>query len=185
MAGRGIFGSSFIMQNAFHFKGEQTKIKSKERLCIPVSRKELAEPVDPSASAAAVMGALPACLDVSVLTPSMRAVLGAVCVSAGVRVTQDPESGAFVAGYILTLLRLVNGAGKKGWKTERGKTKTAHYIFDEKMDSCTWYGKPVSETDSAGSDTEGICSGCTERCTTTAMRYDRRSHQCRYRELCI
>ena len=48
MAGRGIFGSSFIMQNAFHFKGEQTKIKSKERLCIPVSRKELAEPVDPT-----------------------------------------------------------------------------------------------------------------------------------------
>lgn len=141
MAGRGIFGSSFIMQNAFHFKGEQTKIKSKERLCIPVSRKELAEPVDPSASAAAVMGALPACLDVSVLTPSMRAVLGAVCVSAGVRVTQDPESGAFVAGYILTLLRLVNGAGKKGGRLSGEKLKQLIISLMKK-----WIAAPGTES---------------------------------------
>lgn len=123
MAGKSTFGCSVSMSNEFNFKGKRTEVKSKGKACTPVKMSDLTPPVDVGAFVPFLMGAVPVCSGTRELSSCEQAVMGALSVAGSIQITQDPETAKYMFNYILSLLKVVDGASAKNGKLSEDELK--------------------------------------------------------------
>lgn len=123
MAGKSIFGSSVSMSNEFNFKGKKTEIKSKGKACTPVKMSDLAPPVDISPFVPLIMASIPVCSGTKEMSPFEQSVMGAIGVAGTIQITQDPQTAQYVFNYILSLLKVMNGASAKNGRLSEEELK--------------------------------------------------------------
>lgn len=123
MAGRSIFGSSISMSNEFNFKGKTTEIKSKGKACTPVKMSDLTPPVDLAPFVPLIMGAIPVCSGTRELSLFEQSVMGAVSVAGTIQITQNPQTAQYMFNYILSLMKVVNGASSKNGRLSEDELK--------------------------------------------------------------
>lgn len=123
MAGRSIFGSSFSMNNEFNFKGKKTEIKSPGKTCPPIKMGEREQSVDIAPFVPLVLGTIPICSGTRQLSSIEQSVMGALSVAGTIQITQDPQTAQYMFNYILSLLKVVNGASARNGKLSEDEIK--------------------------------------------------------------
>lgn len=123
MAGKGIFGSSVSMNNEFNFKGSKTEIKSKGKPCTPVKMSNIAPVVDIAPFVPLLLGAIPVCSGARELSPFEQSLMGAISVAGTIQITKDPQTARYMFNYILSLLKVVNGASAQNGRLSEDELK--------------------------------------------------------------
>lgn len=123
MVGRSIFGSSVSMNNEFNFKGKKTEIKSPGKACTPVKMGDREHTVDIAPFVPLVLGTIPVCSGTRQLSSMEQSVMGALSVAGTIQITQDPQTAQYMFNYILSLLKVVNGASARNGKLSEDEIK--------------------------------------------------------------
>lgn len=123
MAGRSIFGSSVSMNNEFNFKGKKTEIKSPGKVCTPVKMGDREQTVDIASFVPLVLGTIPVCSGTRQLSSMEQSVMGALSVAGTIQITKDPQTAQYMFNYILSLLKVVNGASARNGKLSEDEIK--------------------------------------------------------------
>ena len=116
MAGRNSSGSSVVLNQDIHFKGEKTQVRTKSQKCVPVEKSAVTEPADIGAFVPLVLGAVPISSGTGEISPLVKSALGAIATAAMISVKQIPGQAGFSTSYMLNLLKVVNGAYAKNGK---------------------------------------------------------------------
>lgn len=113
MAKRSTSGSSVVINNEIHFKGEKTEIKGRGENCTPVSRSEKVKPVNAEDYVQMLLGAMPASVDGQGISGQESQMLGGIAAAGMIEVTQNPQTANLMLNYVLSLLKVVDGAYAK------------------------------------------------------------------------
>ena len=113
MAKKNISGSSIVLNQDIHFKGERTEVRSRSQVCKPVKKRETAKPIDVSALVPLALGAIPICAGSGAASPFIASALGAITAAAMISVNQTSGGAQFSTNYMLALMKVVNGAYAK------------------------------------------------------------------------
>ena len=114
MSAKNIFGNSFTVNQEINIVGKKTELKSKGENWPNLTLEEVATPTNISAMIPAVLGAIPTCSGSGRISQELMAVMGAVSTAGTVMVTQNQNTGQYTAEYILSLMKVMNGAYAKG-----------------------------------------------------------------------
>lgn len=114
MSARNIFGNSFTVNQEINIVGKKTELKSKGENWPNLTLGEVATPTNISAMILAALGAIPTCSGSGRISQELMAVMGAVSTAGTVMVTQNQNTGQYTAEYILSLMKVMNGAYAKG-----------------------------------------------------------------------
>lgn len=114
MSARNIFGNSFTVNQEINIVGKKTELKSKGENWPNLTLGEVATPTNISAMIPAALGAIPTCSGSGRISQELMTVMGAVSTAGTVMVTQNQNTGQYTAEYILSLMKVMNGAYAKG-----------------------------------------------------------------------
>jgi RHS repeat-associated protein len=114
MSVKNIFGNSFTVNQEINIVGKKTELKSKGENWPNLTLEEVATPTNISAMIPAALGAIPTCSGSGRISQELMAVMGAVSTAGTVMVTQNQNTGQYTAEYILSLMKVMNGAYAKG-----------------------------------------------------------------------
>lgn len=123
MSARNIFGNSFTVNQEINIVGKKTELKSKGENWPNLTLGEVATPTNISAMIPAALGAIPTCSGSGRISQELMAVMGAVSTAGTVMVTQNQNTGQYTAEYILSLMKVMNGAYAKGGNLSEEKLK--------------------------------------------------------------
>lgn len=70
-----------------------------------------------------VLGTIPVCSGTRQLSSMEQSVMGALSVAGTIQITQDPQTAQYMFNYILSLLKVVNGASARNGKLSEDEIK--------------------------------------------------------------
>ena len=133
MSGKGMFGSSFSINHEVNLIGEKTEIRCTGKKCQEVLAEENSESIQEAPYIPAALGAIPVHSEPSALSTEVMSAIGAVCAAGTIQVTQDQESGQYHANYILSLMKVLDGAYAKNGNLSEKELKERMKLLMTRM----------------------------------------------------
>jgi RHS repeat-associated protein len=130
---KNIFGNSFIINQEVNIIGKKTEVKTKGKSWPDIYLNNTAEPVNIPAIVSAALGALPACSGAQNISPVLMAALGAIGTAGTIQVTQNQTTGQYNSSYILSLMKVLNGAYAKSGNLSEEELKKLIMLMIKQM----------------------------------------------------
>ena len=133
MSAKNVFGNSFTVNQEINIIGKKTEMKSKGGNWPNLSLGEVAVPVELSDMIPVVLGAIPAFSGSGNISSELMAAMGAVSAAGTVLVNQNQATGQYTAEYILSLMKVMNGAYAKGGNLSEDELKKLMMLLMAQM----------------------------------------------------